>query len=203
MTVQGAISVVAVVAAVAAAIAAWWGVIQTTKDNRARSQPMIVAEFTYAPHSRDSIQLVVRNAGPTTARNVKVTLDPLPIDNGWGTHAWSVRERYENPIPSLAPEQVLRNSWWLTDYGVADMKERLLANQHELPSKVTVTAEYSGLGRKQQKVTYNLDVQLMQLESTAISSTSTLGRLGGIEKQLKEVTRRLGVVARILSKDDE
>ena len=52
-----------------------------------------------------------------------------------------------------------------------------MANQHGLPSRVTVTAEYFGLGRKQQKVTYNLDVQLMQLEGMAVSSTPTLGRL--------------------------
>ncbi|WP_243410208.1 type II toxin-antitoxin system RelE/ParE family toxin [Ancrocorticia populi] len=65
-----------------------------------------------------------------------------------------------------------------------------MANQHGLPSRVTVTAEYFGLGRKQQKVTYNLDVQLMQLEGMAVSSTPTLGRLARIENELFDPARQ-------------
>lgn len=48
----------------------------TASDSRDRSRPMMVAEFQLAVNNGAAIDLVVRNAGPSIARDVTVTFDP-------------------------------------------------------------------------------------------------------------------------------
>src|SRR5699024_4976232 len=141
-------------------------------DNRARSQPSMIVEFGFAPHSQETIELVVRNTGPTPARNVQVTFDQGFPDTGWGSHAWMIQHRFSNPIGSIGPGQVFRNSWWRNDYSVQDAEKRLRTNVHGLPAVVTVTVEYSGLGKKRITDIYSLDVWHLQMATYPISSAS-------------------------------
>lgn len=182
-------------AAVASAIAAWWGIHRTAVDSRARSQPFMVVEFDFAPNSLETIQLLVRNTGLSPARNVEVTFDPPLPDAAWGSHTWVIRHRYAEPIGSVGPSQVFRNSWWLNDYSVKDDERRLETNVHGLPAEITVTVQYSGLGKKRITESYKLNVWHLQMETYPVSSASALGRLGGIEKQLRYAVSSLGALA--------
>lgn len=189
------IQILGPLAAVASALAAWWGIHRTAVDSRARSQPSMVVELDFAPNSQETIQLLVRNTGPTPARNVAVTFDPPLPDTKWGSHAWMLRHRYAEPIGSIGPGQVFRNSWWFNDYSVKDAERRLETNVHGLPAEITVTVEYSGLGRKRITDAYNLNVWHLQMETYPVSSASALGRLGGIEKQLRYAVSSLATLA--------
>lgn len=182
-------------AAVASALAAWWGIHRTAVDSRARSEPSMIVEFDFAPNSQETIELVVRNSGPTPARNVQVTFDQQLPDTKWGTHAWMIRHRYARPIGSIGPGQVFRNSWWLNEYRVKNAEGRLETNVHGLPAEIIVTVEYSGIGKQRITDVCALDVWHLQMETYPVSSASALGRLGRIEKQLRYTANTLSKLA--------
>ena len=155
----------------------------------------MTVEFDFASNSQETIELVVRNTGPTPARNVQVTFNQQLPDTEWASHAWIIRHRYAKPIGSIGPGQVFRNSWWLNDYGVKDAEKRLETNVHGLPAEITVTVEYSGIGKKRLTDIYALDGWHLQMETYPVSSASALGRRGGIEKQLQYTVSKLGTLA--------
>lgn len=155
----------------------------------------MIAEFDFAPNSQETTELVVRNSGPTPARNVQVTFDQQLPDTEWGTHVRMIYHRYATPIGSIGPGQVFQNSWGLNDYRVKNAEDRLETNVHGLPTEIIVTVEYSGIGKKRITDVYTLDVWHLQMETYPVSSASALGRLGGIEKQLRYTVSKLSTLA--------
>lgn len=195
MEIVEALQIISPIAAVLSAIAAWWGILHTTRDSRARSQPYMVIELGFAPHSHETLQLIVRNVGVTPARDVVLHFHPPLPTFEWGSHGWMVAHRYDKSLPTVAPDQEFRNSWWINDMRISDPASRLDSNYYGLPGQTTVTVQYQGLGKKSFEDVYQLDVESLQLESLPVSSASTLGRLERIAGQLKLTNDHLSVIA--------
>ncbi|POH56977.1 hypothetical protein [Arthrobacter glacialis] len=175
---------VGAVAAVSAAIFAGWGIRRTTNDNRARAQPVLVAEFGPSEFSSDTIRLIVKNMGATPARDIQVVFEPPIPEGAKGSHAWVLHERYDKAIPTLAPGQQLGNSWWLSDFSLDDPSSR---NVRGLPNEVKVTFTYTGLDGVELSDFYNLNVRVALLEGNAVSSSSVPGRLEMIATSTKVI----------------
>lgn len=82
-------------------------------DSRARSRPMMIAEFRREPLSHGAVLLVVKNVGASVASDVLVTFEPsapdsledLPDSDLW---KWVYR-RYSSPVSTWAPGWTLSN----------------------------------------------------------------------------------------------
>src|SRR5674476_1568029 len=97
----------AALAAVGTAAIAIVALRSTAADSRDRSRPYVLAELSLATDSDTSIDIVIRNAGLSVARNVHVRFDPVLVVPGDGRRyvtEYTVR-RYATPIPTLAPGQ--------------------------------------------------------------------------------------------------
>lgn len=192
------------VAAVAAASFAGWGIQRTTSDNRAKAQPFMLAELAQSEHSENTIRLLVRNAGKTPARNVRVSFDPPIPDGEENSHGWVLHERYGQPIAMFAPGQQFSNSWWLSDFSLRDPSSR---NIHQLPNEVEVTISYTGIDDTELSDVFELNARLLLLEGRAVSSNSVLGRLETIAKSNRDSARSIKTflprIARALDRRNE
>jgi len=80
--------------AIATAIVAVLALRQTARDSADRSRPMVLAEFRRAVNSDRTVDLVIRNAGASMARDVHVTFDGS-WDIWWGSRGEAA---VESPI---------------------------------------------------------------------------------------------------------
>lgn len=173
------------------AIAAIIGISMTVRTNRKRAQPVLIAELAITPHDDQSQQLVIRNVGPTTARNVQVSFDPsLPSDSKLD-FAESVRLRYEDPIPCLAPGQSLTNVWWGPDENVPE-EVRHKSNEHGLPTRFKVKIVYNGISRLFRiKSEFVLDTATLNFTSSVISTRSLLGTVQKVPEKLDSIAKAI------------
>ncbi|NGO45993.1 COG1361 family protein [Streptomyces ureilyticus] len=179
-------------AAVGGAGAAWFASIngvrtlrQTRADSVNRSRPMVAAEFRDAYPAHATLYLVVRNYGPSVAKNVRVTFTPeIPDPNPEKAERSVIpylKERYGRVIPTLTPETELKNVYFSGRAGEDDV----FVNWEDVPDQLRVTITYESTDRKQSyEDTYDLDVALMQGETRVTSSRS-------IEKQVQEIRKAL------------
>ncbi len=185
------------VAGVVAAIVAIIALISAALDSKARSQPMIAAEFRPAPDSDSSIEFVLSNLGATPARDVKVTFSPgivIPQDADTDRLlAPYIVKRYERPIPVLNPGQSLSNTWWA---GSLSGGSNELTNDEPTPDDVTVSVSYKGLGWRRLSDSFDLTIETVTLTTYSVSSTSTKGRLKTIDDSLKKIRDHLATIAR-------
>jgi len=183
-------------AGVIAAIVAVFALISAASDSRARSQPMITAEFRAAPENDIAAELVITNLGQTPARDVKVTFDPpivLPADTT-GLVAPFVVKRYEKPIAVLNPGQVLTNTWWIgLDQGGDER-----TNGEPTPEEVTVHFDYLGIGRRRLRDDYPLTMDTVKFTTYSTSSSSTKGRLKSIDLSLTRLAERAADLVTLL-----
>ncbi|GAA6527958.1 hypothetical protein [Intrasporangium sp. DVR] len=162
---------------------------QAANDSRARSRPMLVAEFRRAENSHSVIDLVVRNAGPSVARNVKVTFDPSPIvppDTSTLVTPFLIK-RYADVIPTLGPGQQLTNIWYTGDEQ---------GNREPTPDEVTVTLTYRGTGRQRYRDEFPLHVDIVRMTTYSTSTDSIPGRIDGIHKSLQTLAQAAGPVVK-------
>ena len=127
-------SAIGAVAGVVAALVAIIALISAALDSKARSQPMIAAEFRPAVDSDSSIDFIITNLGPTPARDITVTFNPpivIPDDSDRLLAPYLVK-RYERPIPVLNPGQILSNTWWAGRAGTGNE----LTNHEPTPDEV-------------------------------------------------------------------
>jgi hypothetical protein len=184
------------IATIATAIIAIIAVLATSSDSRARSQPMVAAEFRTAPDSDTTIEFVITNLGPTQARDVVVSFDPpIVIPEGAEAHsAPYLLKRYARPIPVLNPGQLLSNTWYSArDLGGADLE-----NSEPTPDNVRVSVSYRGLGVRRIRDSFDLTVEIVALTTFSVSSTSYRGRLKTIDASLKKIGEHLSVIAKKL-----
>lgn len=116
---EGALSGMAGLATVVMALVAIAALISAGLDSAARTRPYVVVEYEiWAPYDRPYLRLVVRNAGQTAARKLKVTFDP-PFQESEepGKLGTYVARRYKDAIDVLGPGQKL------TSLFVADPKD--------------------------------------------------------------------------------
>ena len=114
---------VAAVGAIAAAIAAFVALKPAQRAARAAesqteiqrdlmrqaAQPYVWADIQPDVQQGTMLQLVVGNAGPTMARNVRVVIDPpIPEHPGYSGAAVAAQKRVRDGILSLAPGRIIR-----------------------------------------------------------------------------------------------
>jgi hypothetical protein len=180
---------VGAIAAVVTGIVAIWSLASATRDSRRRTQPNVIAEIRRAPDSDTSFDFVLRNAGPTVARDIIVTFDPdivIPEDRQHESLAteWLIK-RYRRPIPMLAPGQELSNTYWL---GVAKGDKRV--NGEPTPDNVSVSVRYRGVGRGWLRGTFVIDIDIITLGTSTTSSDSFKGRLRSIDESLRVIAQQ-------------
>lgn len=189
---------VAAGSAVAGGVAAWVAAIngsrtlaRARKDSRDRSRPMLTAEFRDVPYVRASQALVIRNSGPTMARNVGVTFQPPIPDPEPDMEAQSVtpflKRRYANPIPVLTPGMELDNLWYV---GVPTGTRYV--NSEPTPDQVEVHLSYDAPDGTRYSDVFPLDIELLRKRTFSTSSSSP-------EEQTKEAVEALNAIHTVLA----
>lgn len=169
---------------VVSAVIALSALHRTAKDSENRSRPMVVAEFQFAKDSPSHLDLVIRNYGPTIARNLSVEFDrDITSDSA---DEWSIgqliRRRYAGTsFHSFSPNQEFRNVWWR---GKEVQGQRRLVNTFDTPDSVKVTLRYEDPKGKSHCDEFELETDSFLLSTAATASTSLLGRLKTIDASL-------------------
>lgn len=117
-------------AAIAAAVVAVFTLLRAGLDSASRTRPYVVVELDLPEYRYKRLDLVVRNAGPTAARDVSITFDPpFETSKRQSRLAPYVAERYAEPLPVLGPGQELRSILAVdpTDDAKSDLPARLTA----------------------------------------------------------------------------
>ncbi|WP_433300415.1 hypothetical protein ACQP2F_03040 [Actinoplanes sp. CA-030573] len=188
-------------AACAGVVAAWWAAIngvrtlrQTRTDSRNRSRPMVAAELQPVEYSKGMIALVVRNFGPTIARNVRVTFDPPIPDptNPAQSLTTFLKRRYEKPILTLTPDMKLSNLWFIGQAG----DDGRFRNTEPTPEQCTVTIACESADGTAYEDKFVIDVALVQAETYAEPSTSPQARMKTVADSLKSLDASVKTIAR-------
>lgn len=181
---------VSALAAIATAVIAIVALISTASDSRSRTQPVVVAEIRPAPHADTVFDLVIRNTGSTVARDLHVSFKPnLVIPDDKPDHAYALEwvvDRYAKPIPTLAPNQELSNTWWFGAYLGNE-----ISNVEPTPDEVVVHVRYRGRGRGWLTDAFPLHMDPWIRATTSTSTSSTKGRLQSVDESLKTIARTL------------
>lgn len=156
---------------------------------------MVAAELRDHPYAPTQI-LVIRNYGPTIARDVQVTFEPPIPDPEPSEAAQSVtpflKRRYEKPIPALTPGMELDNLWY-----VGRPSADGSINVEPTPDQVTVHLSYTGPDGSRYEDSFPLDVEIIKQRTYSESSTSpqsqtkeALKLLKGIEQAVRSLVSR-------------
>lgn len=189
-------------AAVISSGAAIWAVTngnrtlkRSDRDSQARSRPMVAAELRDEPYATATQLLVIKNYGPTVARNVKVTFDP-PLgdpapEKAHESMAPFLKRRYAKPIPSLVPGQELDNIYFDGECaGAGGWK-----NREPHPDQVRVTVELDAPDGARYIDHFDLDVNLIRDRTMVTSSRHPEERLKRAVKALEDINKTLIRVA--------
>ncbi|CAN5196282.1 hypothetical protein BH09ACT5_BH09ACT5_05960 [soil metagenome] len=163
---------VSALAAVFTAIIAIIAIRSSAADSRRRSRPYVIVSLLADPHTKAGVMnLVVENIGQSAARDVEVTFEPaLPIpENKTGSLIWYVIQRYQAPVPLLAPNQSLTNAWRLRDS----------AEDKHGPRTVSVRVKYKGNRRRRYADVFKLDAATVEFAAGVMlpSERSSLNRI--------------------------
>lgn len=122
------------VATIVAAIVAVFTLMRAGLDSASRSRPYVVVEFDVPEHGYKRIDLVVRNSGPTAARDLSVTFDPQfeDIEDNLRLGVFVAR-RFRNRVPVLGPGQALRSIL------MVDTEDE---SKSDVPESLTATVSY-------------------------------------------------------------
>jgi hypothetical protein len=162
---------VAAVAAVAAAVAAITGAVSAVRtlrrareDSRERSRPIVAAELRRIPYSQGSQALVIKNDGPSVARNVRVTFEPpIPVPADPSTSATPyLKRRYAGPIPALTPGMELENVY----------KSAIPRDSEPTPDQILVRVAYQGPDGHRYEDEFPLDTGLLEAHTYITSSAA-------------------------------
>ena len=172
---------------------------QVRADSRERSRPMMAAELRKAPYTPGTQLLVIRNYGPSIARNVKVTFDP-PIPDPAPERAPQsvsplVTRRYAEPIPVIAPDVELSNIWFSGIHDHANGWE----NFEPTPDRFTVTITYDGPDGTNYVDPFPLDTDLINKHTYVSDSRDPENRLKEAVKSLAKIEKAITHIARRLN----
>jgi hypothetical protein len=153
---------------------------------------MLSAELRGVPFSASQM-LVVRNYGPSIARDVQVAFEP-PIEmpeNPAGLVTPYLLKRYAAQIPVMTPGMELDNAYFVAEEG----PDRKYINREPLPDTVTVRISYKSDDGEPYSDDFPLDVQLLRQRTLVTPSGSPEGQTKQALKYLGEVTRSLASLA--------
>ena len=133
------------------------GTLHTTRDDsRARTRPVIIAEFRREDLSMGTTLLMLKNLGHSVASNVTVTFDPAPPEDlaslpQENLLKW-IYERYATPVKTWAPGWTMSN---------------VIRAGHEELNPITVKVAYQGADKTDYEDSYDLhpDHMLKHTES--------------------------------------
>ncbi|WP_432110290.1 hypothetical protein [Streptomyces sp. AA1529] len=197
-------------AAAAGAGAAWFAsyngvrtLRQTKSDSINRSRPMVAAEFRDAYPATASLYFVVRNYGPSVAKDVEVTFTP-PIPDPEPEKAEEsiipfLKERYARKIATLMPGVELKNVYYTGRAG----PDGKFHNWEDVPESFTVTISYEDTDGAKYQDSYDLDVALMQGETRITSSRSIEKQASEIRKALQGIKSSTTEIYRRMGRDDD
>jgi hypothetical protein len=188
--VAGLSAAVGAAAASAAAITGIRTLRRARLDSKNRNRPMVAAELRDDEHADGVMLLVIRNYGPTVARNLRVTFSPpIPQDDALppNTTGSLIRMRYEKPISVLTPGMELDNIWYVAAPGDRNENDEGLADQF------SVHFEYEGDDGTTWRDGFDLDVDLLRKRSYVTSSNDP-------REQIKKAVEHLGLIARSMSR---
>jgi hypothetical protein len=177
---------------------------QTRRDSQARSRPMLAAELRAVPYSDGSQTLVVKNYGPSIAKNVMVTFEPpiLMPENTAGLMTPYLIKRYGTPIAVMTPGMELDNLYFSRRPG----PHGRFVNGEPLPDQVTVRIAYdSADSPAHYDDEFPLDTDLLRGRTYVTSSTSPDGRAKMALEQLRHVVASLKDLAetgRLLTREE-
>jgi len=182
---------VSAIAAVVTGVIAIVTIIRTGSDSRRRSQPTIIAEVRPAKDSDTVIDFVIRNSGPTVARDLHVTFEPkivIPEDRKHESLATpALIRRYSRAIPTVAPGQELSNTYWIGVNGGGNKR----VNGEPTPERVTVSVKYHGVGRRWLKESFVIDLDIITLTTWSESSDSMKNRMKSIAASLQNIAKSM------------
>lgn len=122
------------IAAAATALVAIGTLLAASRDSKERTRPVIVVEYRIPPFPYMTLELVVRNVGASTARNIRVAFDPpLPDTGRQASFAPFVTRRYSQPITVLGPGQELSNAVHIDEVNPSNC---------DVPDDMNVSVEY-------------------------------------------------------------
>ena len=178
-----------------------WG--QTRRDSKAKSRPMVAAELRAIPYTHGSQSLVIKNYGPSIAKNVRVTFDPpIPMpENTDGIAMPIMLRRFAKTIPQMMPGVEIDNLYYAAKPGPAGK----LINGEPTPDEVTVRIEYESEDGDRYSADFPLDVELLRARTFIVSSTSPDSQRKESLAQLKQVTAALKDLAksgRLMTKEE-
>lgn len=179
-----AVAIVAATTAIISAVFVWLQVRemqrQTTLQReiaKASAQPYVWADLRVQEANGWFLELVVGNAGPTVATDVRVVIDPpLPALGSEAKYVEIMHERLASGIASLAPQRTLR---WTIGPSPA-----LVNRGGELAHRVRIDCH--GPFGKVERTEYTVDMSDFR---EAVADRS--GTLHEIAKQLEQMTQRL------------
>lgn len=168
-------------ATVIAAVVAIFTLMRAGLDSASRTRPYVVAEFEIPDNAFKQLDLVVRNAGPTAARNLRVSFEPeFDPDAPRPQLGQYVTRRYAQPISVLGPGQTLSSVLWVDpqDESKSDLGETLTVRvRYDSPRwRIRDYDDVFVLNR----VVYTAQV-------FSVQSDSELGSLRSIAKHLKAI----------------
>lgn len=156
---------------------------------------MLAAELRRIPYVKATLTLVIRNLGPTIARNVRVTFDPPIPDPHPEVAAQSVtpflKRRYAEPIATFTPGMELANVWFAGRPG----DDGQWQNAEPTPERCVVRLRYESTDGTEYEDEFNLDVALMRAETSSTSSTAPDALMKEAASSLKAIERSLKQLA--------
>lgn len=175
-------TVVAAGAAVTAAASGVRTLGQNRRDSKGRSRPMVAAELREVQYVKGTQILVVRNYGPSIARNVQVSFDPeIPDPEDPSTSMTPfLKRRYANALPVLTPGMELDNIYFSGQPEGASW-----VNREPTPDQVTVTITYDNDAGDGFTDEFPLDTNLIRNRTYTESSTSPEAQMKVLAKSVK------------------
>lgn len=165
------------------------------RDSRERTRPVVLVEYRILPHASKSLQLVVRNAGVSIARDLKVSFDP-PLERREEDDLirTSIIDRYAAGIPALGPGQELTNI--VSFYGLPE-------DSGDLPKIVTAIVEYRNGRTRWYTDRFILAVEVYMHHTYETNSASLDGQVAAMQKSVKEIARSLKAIQRSVRSEGE
>lgn len=156
---------------------------------------MVAADLRDHPSVPATHILVIKNFGPTVARNVAVTFHPpLPDPPAHREHESVtpyLKKRYAKPIPTIVPGMELGNIY----FSGRPAPDGGWQNYEPQPDQIRVTIDLDAPDGAHYTDHFDLDVNLIRNKTTAISSGSPVKQRADVVKSNGEIARSLDKLA--------
>ena len=133
--------------------------------------------------------LTVRNAGPSVAKNLRVTFDrPLAELASDGNHLRYIIKMFTDTISVLGPGQALSNPWW-SSY-----------RNKNLPETCQVTVDYQDGHRRDYSDVFTVDPAPLRGRLILVESDSIKGCLRRVAREAEHQSEALNSIASAIAR---